>query len=145
MSNSLQHRDCSLPGSSVHGILLARIVEWVSMPSSKGSSNPCIKSTSHALAGRFFTTSGTWEAHYFSQWVSRLSPEIFQFQVGKWTNDLKFYKILSLSLLITHLCYTVFFFLFYTLRNALVGYSSFPLGMMCYSLFLQSSVVQDSC
>ena len=30
--------DCSLPGSSVHEILQARILEWVSMPSSSGSS-----------------------------------------------------------------------------------------------------------
>ena len=29
--------DCSLPGSSVHGIVQARILEWVAMPSSKGS------------------------------------------------------------------------------------------------------------
>ena len=29
--------DCSLPGSSVHGILLARILEWVAMPSSRES------------------------------------------------------------------------------------------------------------
>ena len=32
--------DCSLPGSSVHGIFQARILEWVAMPSSKGSSHP---------------------------------------------------------------------------------------------------------
>ena len=30
--------DCSPPGSSVRGILQARILEWVAMPSSKGSS-----------------------------------------------------------------------------------------------------------
>ena len=30
--------DCSLPGSSIHGILQARILDWVAMPSSKGSS-----------------------------------------------------------------------------------------------------------
>ena len=30
--------DCSLPGSSVHENLQARILEWVAMPSSKGSS-----------------------------------------------------------------------------------------------------------
>ena len=30
--------DCSLPGSSVNGILQARILEWVAMPSSRGSS-----------------------------------------------------------------------------------------------------------
>ena len=32
--------DCSLPGSSVHGILQARILEWVAVPSSRGSSQP---------------------------------------------------------------------------------------------------------
>ena len=30
--------DCSLPGSSVHGILQARILEWVAIPFSNGSS-----------------------------------------------------------------------------------------------------------
>ena len=32
--------DCSLPGSSVHGILQARILEWLAMPSFRGSSGP---------------------------------------------------------------------------------------------------------
>ena len=32
--------DCSSPGSSVHGILQARILEWVAMPFSRGSSQP---------------------------------------------------------------------------------------------------------
>ena len=32
--------DCSPPGSSVHGILKARILEWVAIPSSRGSSQP---------------------------------------------------------------------------------------------------------
>ena len=30
--------DCSPPGASVHGVLQARILEWVAMPSSRGSS-----------------------------------------------------------------------------------------------------------
>ena len=34
--------DCSPPGPSVHGILQARILEWVAMPSSRGSSWPSI-------------------------------------------------------------------------------------------------------
>ena len=33
-------RDCSIPGSSVHGILQARILEWVAMLSPRGSSQP---------------------------------------------------------------------------------------------------------
>ena len=32
--------DCSPPGSSVHGILQTRILEWVAMLSSRGSSQP---------------------------------------------------------------------------------------------------------
>ena len=50
--------DCSLPGSSVHANLQERILEWVAMPSSRGSSwpsdwthTPC----SFCIAGRFFT------------------------------------------------------------------------------------------
>ena len=48
-----------LPGSSVRGILQARILEWVAMPSSRGSSNPGIEHSSlmcPALAGGSFTT-----------------------------------------------------------------------------------------
>ena len=33
-------RDCSPPGFSVHGILQARILEWVAIPFSRGSSQP---------------------------------------------------------------------------------------------------------
>ena len=57
--------DCRLLGSSVHGILQAKILEWVAMPSSRGSSHPGIKLESlmsPALADEFFTTSATWEA-----------------------------------------------------------------------------------
>ena len=32
--------DCSLPGSSIHGILQARILEWVAMHSCRGSCQP---------------------------------------------------------------------------------------------------------
>ena len=40
VSNSLRPRGCSLPGSSAHGVLQARILQWVSMLSSRGSSQP---------------------------------------------------------------------------------------------------------
>ena len=54
-----------LQGSSVHGILQARILEWVDISYSRESSWPrdrtCISYVS-CLAGRFFTTSATWEA-----------------------------------------------------------------------------------
>ena len=41
--------DCSLPGSSVHGILQARILEWVAICFTMGSSNPGIKPGSPIL------------------------------------------------------------------------------------------------
>ena len=40
MSDSCHPVDCRLPGSSIHGILQARILEWVAMSSSRGSSWP---------------------------------------------------------------------------------------------------------
>ena len=48
--------DYRLPGSSVHGILQARILEWVATPSSRASSDPSVEPASPALAGEFFTT-----------------------------------------------------------------------------------------
>ena len=45
--------DCILPGSSLHGILQARILEWVAISSSRGSSEPT-SPVSPAFAGRFF-------------------------------------------------------------------------------------------
>ena len=56
--------DCSPPGSSVHGILQARILEWVAMPSSRGSSRPRDWTQVSCIARGFFTIWATREAHY---------------------------------------------------------------------------------
>ena len=56
--------ECSLPGSSVHGIFQARILGWIAIPHSGDLPNPGtepMSPSSPALAGRFFTTSATWE------------------------------------------------------------------------------------
>ena len=50
--------DCSVGGSSVHGIILKRILKWVAMTSSRGSSQPRDRtrvSCGPDIAGRFFT------------------------------------------------------------------------------------------
>jgi len=47
--------DCSPPGSSVHGILLARILEWVAMPSSGDLPNPGVEPRFPASQTEFFT------------------------------------------------------------------------------------------
>ena len=57
--------DCSPPGSSVHGILQARIMKWVAMPSSRGSFRPMDWThISHVscISRRVLYTSTTWEA-----------------------------------------------------------------------------------
>ena len=41
--------DCSLPGSSVYGILQARILEWIAIPFSRGSSRPRDQTLGSAL------------------------------------------------------------------------------------------------
>ena len=46
--------DCSPPGSSLTGILQARILEWVACPPPGGLPHPGIEPTSPALAGGFF-------------------------------------------------------------------------------------------
>ena len=57
---------CSLPGSSVHGILQARILVSAAFPPPGDLSDPGVQPMSlmsPALAGRFFTTSATQEGH----------------------------------------------------------------------------------
>ena len=61
--------DCSLPGSSVHGIFQARTVEWVATSPLGNLLNPGIEPVSlmsPALAGGFFTSSTTWKAIFHS-------------------------------------------------------------------------------
>ena len=55
--------DCTPPGSSVCGILQARILEWVTISFSRDLLDPGIKPTSlmsSTLAGRLLTTGATW-------------------------------------------------------------------------------------
>ena len=48
--------DCSLPGSSIHGILQARILEWVTISFSRGSSRPRDRIGSPALEADVLTS-----------------------------------------------------------------------------------------
>ena len=54
--------DCSLPGSCVHGIAQARILEWVAIRFCKESSRPRDQACVFCIAGRFFTICATREA-----------------------------------------------------------------------------------
>ena len=57
---------CSLPGSSIRGILQAKTLEWVAIFFSRGSSQPRDRTGVSCIAGRCFTL-----------WVTRGSPQIY--------------------------------------------------------------------
>ena len=84
-------RDCSLPGTSVHGILQARVLEWVAMPSSRGSSQPRDQTQISHIADRFFTIWATreavtqWTKFLFLQKSSVLKEERSKSKSSSWT------------------------------------------------------------
>ena len=86
MSDSLQPiMDCSPPGSSVRGILQARILEWVAISSSRGSSQPRDWTQVPHIAGEFFIIWGSRDYRMVStssavcdpcnSWVTRVGSE----------------------------------------------------------------------
>ena len=85
MSNSCVFMDCSPPGSSAHGIFQTRILEWVVLSFSKGSSQSRDPTEVSCIAGRFFTIWATREApkHRFIEepcifaWLVSLSGTVF--------------------------------------------------------------------
>ena len=54
--------DCSLPGSSIHGIFQASVLEWVAISFSRRSSRPRDRTQVSCIAGRCFTVWATREA-----------------------------------------------------------------------------------
>ena len=84
------------PDSSVHRILQARILEWVAMSFSRDLPDPGIKPMSlmsPALAGRFFTTSATREAHKFDYSLSIFLNWFQQLKLIQWLLVSKLYWI----------------------------------------------------
>ena len=108
MSNSFRPMDCNLPGSSVHRISQARVLEWVAIFFSMGSLHPGIKPSSPALAGGFFITeppgkptishtilniSGEKERSYFWSW--RENSEQFWRDLSSLSRDVTWMKAKS--------------------------------------------------
>ena len=71
--NSMRPMGCSPPGSSVHGILHARILERVAVPSSRGSSRSRDRTRLSCIAGGFFTAHGILQARTL-EWGEALTP-----------------------------------------------------------------------
>ena len=64
----------SLHGSSLYGILQARILKWIAMSSSRGSSQLKDRTQVFHIAGRFFTICATREAQEYWSWYPIPSP-----------------------------------------------------------------------
>ena len=69
--------DCDPPGSSIPGILQARILEWVAYPFSRGSSPPRNQTGVSCIADRFFTSWACKEAPVHSELVNTLAGFLF--------------------------------------------------------------------
>ena len=79
--------DCSPPGSSVHGILQARILEWVVMPSSRGSSRTTDwtpVSYVYCIGRWVLTPNTTWEATVYISTIF-LAAKLSNFSQDAWT------------------------------------------------------------
>ena len=83
----LDPMDCILPGSSVHGIPEAKILEWVVVPSSRESSTFRNWISISYITGRFFPTVPPGKPHHFvSSVLQGHSFNIFSTALFKWYN-----------------------------------------------------------
>ena len=70
--------DCSLPGSSIHGIFQARVLEWAAISFSRRSSQPRDQTQISCIAGRRFTI-----------WATREAPTLPNISWGQVPHSLK--------------------------------------------------------
>ena len=87
--------DCNPPGSSVHGILQARILEWVAISSSRGSSRSRDWTRVSCIAGRFFHQGSLCKALVISKMWDKTESTLVDFRswgwgVGRGNRDLVF-------------------------------------------------------
>ena len=74
--------DCSPPGFSIHGILQARILEWIAIPFSRESSWPRDWTQVFCIASRFFAVWATREAQSVKSWTSK--PNLYDISFSYW-------------------------------------------------------------
>ena len=67
--------DCSLPGFSDHGIFQTRVLEWVAISFSRGSSRPRNRTQVSHIVGRSFTLWATREARQSSKMTASMCTE----------------------------------------------------------------------
>ena len=73
--------DCSPTGYFVHGILQAKILEWVAIPFSTGSSQPRGQIWVSCIAGRFFTVCAIRETHIYTHTHTHIYTYIYMYMI----------------------------------------------------------------
>ena len=71
--------NCSPPGFSVHGMVQARILEWVAIPLSRGSSQPRDQTLVSCIAGRLFTVWATGKSFFMAEYYSTVGIDNVSF------------------------------------------------------------------
>ena len=80
--------DCSPPGSSAHGILQARILAWVAISFSRGSTQPMNRTWVSCIAGRFFTTLPPGKP-FIRHSICQVNNKLFNKNNYNWINSLR--------------------------------------------------------
>ena len=111
--------DYSLPGSCVCGILQARILEWVTISFSRGTSRPKDRTHVSCIAGRFSTV-WTREAQFLIMLLQRITVNLTTFYLGK---GYSFYHTDSILSFTTVIYIPSFFFPTKYWGHVLSGYS----------------------
>ena len=73
--------DCSIPGSSVHGIFQAIVLEWTAISFSRGSSQPRAQTWVSCIVDRCFTIWATREVHLGMTWIKLLIITQWKWQI----------------------------------------------------------------
>ena len=88
VSDSLRpHRLFSWPGSSIHGIFQARVLEWVAISFSRGSSSPRERTWVSHIAGRLFTIWATREATVNQLYFSQTFKIFLDLDIDEWWKE----------------------------------------------------------
>ena len=69
--------DCGLPGSSIHGIFQAIVLEWIAISFSRGSSRPRNRTRVSHIAGRRFICS-VYHAKFKAEWITSWNQDCLE-------------------------------------------------------------------
>ena len=98
--------DCSLPSSPIHGILQARILEWVAISFSRGSSLPRDRTRVSYTGGRRFNFWASREAQDLIKYSYKMIDRLYKICIANFRETVVLFVLSSFS--INNLCFAIF-------------------------------------